>query len=121
MDIQAWYKEHNQKLRDEFRNEFMLEFEARLADERRLLEAQRADERRLLEAQRADERRQAEINQLVHLFEHRLGRRFTTDERGVLTSRVETHGSAHVADLVLDLSAPELAIWLKGAKPLHHG
>jgi hypothetical protein len=45
MDIQAWYKEHNQKLRDEFRNEFMLEFEARLADERRLLEAQRADER----------------------------------------------------------------------------
>ena len=79
--------------------------QARLAEERRLAEAQAAEERRLAEAQ-------AEVNQIAHLFEHRLGRQFTSDERRVLRSRVETLGSMHVAELVVDLSTAELAAWL---------
>lgn len=110
MDIQAWYKEHNRKVveefRDEFRNEFMREAEVRF-------EARLAEERRKLEAQRVEAQRQAELEQLVHLFEHRLGQQLATDERALLASRVETLGSVHVADLVLDLNRKELASWLK--------
>jgi len=91
MDIQAWYKD--------FLETHDREVEARVLRE--------------FEAQRAEELRQAETNQLVHQFEHRLGRRLTTGERGLLTSRVESHGSAHLADLVLDLSGPELAVWFE--------
>lgn len=102
VDIQAWYRE--------FLDTHAREVEARVL---RDIEAQRAEERRQLEAQRAEERRMAEINQLIRQFEHRLGRRLATDERAVLNARVETLGSAHVADLVLDLSTPDLAAWLK--------
>jgi len=103
MDIQAWYKEHNRKVVEEFRNEFRNEF---------MREAEAQFEARL-DAQRAEAQRQAELNQLVHQFEHRLGRQLATDERALLASRVETLGSVHVADLVLDLNREELASWLQ--------
>ena len=125
MDARAWARDHQAKLAQkieakvtrkieakvtrEVEAKVALEIEARmqarLAEERRLAEAQAAEERRLAEAQ-------AEVNQIAHLFEHRLGRQFTSDERRVLRSRVETLGSMHVAELVVDLSTAELAAWL---------
>jgi hypothetical protein len=87
MDIRAWYEEHNRKLRDEFMREVEAELETRL--------------------------RQAEVNQLAHLFERRIGRRLAVDERDVLTACVKTYGSEHIMDLALDLSGAELAAWLE--------
>lgn len=101
-DVRAWYKD--------FMEAHDREVEARVLNQ---IEAQRAEERRLLEAQRAEERRQVEVNQLVHQFEHRLRRELSSVERGVISSRVQTNGSSYVADLVLDLSAAELANWLE--------
>lgn len=113
VDIQAWYREFLDTHAREVEARVLRDIEAQRAEERRQLEAQRAEVQRELEAQRAEERRMAEINQLIRQFEHRLGRQLATDERAVLNARVETLGSAHVADLVLDLSTPDLAAWLK--------
>jgi hypothetical protein len=91
MDIQAWYKN--------FIETHDREVEARA--------------RREYEAQRAEERHQAEVTPLLRLFERRLGRTLSAAERDVLSSRVKTHGSEHIVDLVFDLSGPELATWLE--------
>ncbi len=118
MDIQAWYKEHNQKLRDEWlRDLHELRTEDVQAWYKDFLETHdREVEARVLrglETQRVEAQRQAETNQLVRQFEHRLARRLTTNECGMLTARIETHGSAHLADLVLDLSGAELTAWFE--------
>jgi hypothetical protein len=124
MDIQVWFQDFCEQQKRIGREQAQLEVEARLAEERRLLEALRAEERRQLEALRAEERRQlealraeerrdAELKQLVHQFERRVGRRLTGDERDVLAACVKTQGSEYIADLVLDLSGPELAAWLE--------
>lgn len=49
---------------------------------------------------------------LAHLFERRLGRPLRNDERAVIQKRTETLGPDRVGDVVLDLSAGELATWL---------
>jgi hypothetical protein len=49
---------------------------------------------------------------LAHLFERRLGRPLHDDERALLRERNETLGPDRVGDVVLDLSADELAAWL---------
>jgi hypothetical protein len=46
------------------------------------------------------------------LFERRLGRPLHDDERALLRERNETLGPDRVGDVVLDLSADELAAWL---------
>lgn len=102
MDARDWYKEHMAK--------HAREVEARVL---RDIEAQRAEERRQLEAQLAEAQRQVEVNQLVHQFEHRVGRRLNVDERDTLGDWVSKHGSTYLLDLVLDLSGPELAAWLE--------
>lgn len=99
MDIQAWYKD-------------FIETHDRQV-EARILQG--------LEAQRAEERRQAELNQLAHQFEHRLGRRLAADEHVVLAARIETLGAAHVGGVVLDLSADELTTWLKQSETSTNG
>jgi uncharacterized protein len=48
----------------------------------------------------------------AHLFERRLGRPLHDDERALLRERNETLGPDRVGDVVLDLSADELAAWL---------
>jgi hypothetical protein len=48
----------------------------------------------------------------AHLLERRLGRRLREDERARLRERTETLGPDRLGDLVLDLSADELAVWL---------
>lgn len=96
-DLQAWDNEilrhHSEKL--------TREFEARLAEERTLLQAQRALAQR-----------QAEVKPLVHFLERRLGRTLTPNERTQLEDRVAQHGSEYVADVVMDYAAPDLAAWL---------
>jgi hypothetical protein len=56
---------------------------------------------------------QGELNPLTRQFERRIGRPLSSDERDALAVRVKAQGSTQLADLVLDLSGPELAAWLE--------
>jgi hypothetical protein len=49
---------------------------------------------------------------LAHQFERRLGRVLRDHERALLRERTEILGPDRLGDLVLDLSADELAAWL---------
>ena len=49
---------------------------------------------------------------LAHQFERRLGRALRADERALVRERTERLGPDRLSDLVLDLSADELAAWL---------
>jgi hypothetical protein len=49
---------------------------------------------------------------LLRLFSRRLDRALTDDERAAVTARLITLGADRLGDVVLDLSAPELAVWL---------
>lgn len=55
----------------------------------------------------------AELAPLTHLFERRIGRPLSADERDALAIRVKAQGSAQLIDLALDLSGPEFAAWLE--------
>ena len=48
----------------------------------------------------------------AHQFERRLGRALRDDERACLRERTERLGPDRLGDVVLDLSADELAAWL---------
>lgn len=54
---------------------------------------------------------------LVHLFERRLRRSLSTDERTRLAARLRDQGAERVGDVVLDLTPEELASWLAGTNP----
>ncbi len=107
MDINAWYKEFIETHDREVKAQVLRELEPKLAKERR-------KERRKgrSEGQREGQRK-AEINQLVHLFQRRVGRSLSADERQTLTACVKKFGPEHLMDLVLDSSGPELAAWLE--------
>jgi hypothetical protein len=94
MDVHAWYKEFCEEQKRAGREQAMLEFEPRLAAERR----------------------QAEVNPLAHLVERRLGRSLAVNEREVLVARVKIQGADRIVDLILDLSAPDLVAWLEQDK-----
>jgi hypothetical protein len=49
---------------------------------------------------------------LLRQFSRRLDRALTDDERAAVTARLITLGADRLGDVVLDLSAPELAVWL---------
>ena len=49
---------------------------------------------------------------LLRLFSRRLQRALTDVERAVIIARLDTLGADRLGDVVLDLSAPELAAWL---------
>ena len=49
---------------------------------------------------------------LEHQFARRLSRPLTDAERATLHAQVKAHGSEHIGDLVLDLSADDLARWI---------
>ena len=49
---------------------------------------------------------------LLRQFSRRLGRALTDDERAVVTARLNTLGADRLGDVVLDLSALDLAVWL---------
>jgi hypothetical protein len=49
---------------------------------------------------------------LLRQFSHRLDRALTDDERAAVTARLITLGADRLGYVVLDLSAPELAVWL---------
>lgn len=49
---------------------------------------------------------------LAHQVERRLGRSLTADERGRLSERLGAEGPEKVGDVVLDLSADDLSMWL---------
>ena len=55
---------------------------------------------------------QGELKPLARLFERRLSRSLTPEERARLTERIRDEGAEHVGDVVLDLSSDELATWL---------
>jgi hypothetical protein len=59
------------------------------------------------------------LQPLVHLFERRLGRSLTPDERARLAKRLRADGPEKLGDVVLDLSTAELSAWL--APPNGHG
>ena len=48
----------------------------------------------------------------AHMIERRLGRSLQEDERERLRERVGSLGSTRVGDVILDLSADDLATWL---------
>lgn len=107
MDINAWYKDFIETHDREVEARVARDIEARVA---RDIEARVA---RDIEARLVDAQRQVEVNQLARLFERRVGRRLSGEEREMLATRIKTDGSEHLADLVLDLSGPELAAWLE--------
>jgi len=49
---------------------------------------------------------------LAHLFERRLGRALSGDERATLAERLRVVGPARLGDVVLDLAPDALAAWL---------
>ena len=49
------------------------------------------------------------------LFHRRLGRPLTDEERKTVRGRFDTHGADRIAEVVLDLSAEDLAAWLADA------
>src|SRR4051812_8541054 len=53
--------------------------------------------------------------QLVHLFELKLGRRLDSDEHRVLHERLARLGSDRLDEVVIDLDAAALAAWLADA------
>ena len=95
MDIQAWYKNFIETHDREVKAQAWSEFEPQIAEGRR------------------EGRREALIDHLTHQFQRRVGRSLSADERETLTACVKKYGAEHLADLVLDLSGPELAAWLE--------
>ncbi len=53
------------------------------------------------------------LRPLVHQFERRLGRPLSPQEHQTLLSRFDTLGPEQLGDVILDLSASELALWLE--------
>jgi len=140
MDVQVWYKEfceereragREQAMREiepkmaererVTREQLVRELETRLADERRQAAARLADEQRQAEVRLAETQLQVEVKPIVHIFERRLGRPITSSERNVLAVLIKTEGSDRITDLVLDLSAPDLAAWLKQGEAVPTG
>ncbi|MDI1437268.1 hypothetical protein [Polyangium sorediatum] len=61
---------------------------------------------------RVEGRLEGELRPLVRQFERLLARGLSDAERARLTERVRAQGAERVGDLVLDLSAQDLATWL---------
>lgn len=95
MDIKDYVKNHDREVEERVTRRV----------EKRVL---RSVEPRLVE-----ERTRGELNPLARQFERRIGRPLSADERDALAVRIKKQGSAPLADLVLDLSGPELAAWLE--------
>jgi len=57
-------------------------------------------------------REEGEHRTLLRLFERRLGRPLSAAEHARLGERIHTQGAEKIADLVIDLSADDLATWL---------
>jgi flagellar biosynthesis/type III secretory pathway protein FliH len=68
-----------------------------------------------LEEGLAKGREEGELRSLVHLFERRLARTLSPDERATLGERLREQGAGRIWDMVLDLSPQELAAWLTTA------
>lgn len=64
---------------------------------------------------REEGREEGELRSLVHLFERRLARTLSADERATLAERLREQGAEPIWDGVLDLSPQELAAWLTTA------
>jgi hypothetical protein len=60
----------------------------------------------------ADEAVRQGLQPLRHLFERRLGRRLDAAEQALLQRRLATLGADRLGDVVLDLDAGALAVWL---------
>jgi hypothetical protein len=52
------------------------------------------------------------LGAVVHMFERKLGRALTAQEREVIYLRAETQGTVRLGDIALDLDGPALAAWL---------
>jgi hypothetical protein len=57
-------------------------------------------------------RREGKLDLLTQMFEYRLGRPLSEDERAVIARRLRALGADRVSQVVLDLSARKLAAWL---------
>jgi len=55
---------------------------------------------------------EGERRQLVHLFERRLARSLSSEERDRLAERLNKEGAERLTDMALDLSPEALAAWL---------
>jgi len=58
-------------------------------------------------------REQGALQPIAHLFERRLGRTLTTEERAMLVERLREQGADRLTDTALDLSPEDLATWLE--------
>jgi hypothetical protein len=70
----------------------------------------------MVEALQREAMEKGAANTIAHQFERRLGRALRDEERACVRERIETLGPARVGDVVLDLSADELATWLADPK-----
>jgi hypothetical protein len=70
----------------------------------------------MVEALQREAMEKGAANAFARLFERRLRRTLREDEQARLRERVETLGPDRVGDVVLDLSADELATWLADPK-----
>ncbi|UQA56667.1 hypothetical protein [Polyangium aurulentum] len=61
---------------------------------------------------RDEGRKEGQLEPLVHMFERRLARPLTPEERATLVERVRDQGVERVADAVLDLTPEQLPAWL---------
>ena len=67
---------------------------------------------KLLEEERREARAEGMRAPLLHLFERRLRRALTEDERATVLARLGVEGPVRLSDVVLDLDGAQLAAWL---------
>jgi hypothetical protein len=70
----------------------------------------------MVEALQREAMEKGAANTVAHQFERRLGRALRDEERACVRERIETLGPDRLGDVVLDLSADELATWLADPK-----
>jgi hypothetical protein len=66
---------------------------------------------KLLEEERREARAEG-MRTTLHLFERRLRRALTEDERATVLARLSAVGPVRLGDVVLDLDGAQLAAWL---------
>jgi Uma2 family endonuclease len=85
--------------------------EAQQERQARELAEQREQQERLAREE-AEIQGQRALEPLVHLYERKLKRALTDQERSTLRARLGTHGPAKLGDVVLDMTGDELGAWL---------
>ncbi len=115
MDIRAWQAEYDRNLKVRVEAELRSQIERELTP--RIERELTSQIERELTPRIERELEEKLMRERAHLFERKLGRSLTTTERETLAARVHDLGAERVGDLLLDLSAQDLAVWLSQQTP----